>query len=489
MALDLHEEMQQLMQEKGMSEELVVRTIENLLISAYKRKFGHSENVEVRFSDDRHEVSLFAKKVIVDEAQDDSQEISIAEAHELLPDAELGDELRIELDPRKDFARSAVTTAKHAARQYMREITKDSLYAEYKEKEGEIITGYYQRERGNNIYVDIGKIEGVLPKRFQSPREIYHVNDRVKALVLKVEKTATGLQVVLSRTHTDFVRAIFETEVPEIYDKVVEIHKIVREPGYRTKLAVYSSREDIDPVGACVGMRGARIQAVIRELEGEKIDVLKFETDPVKFVKNALSPAEVRDVIILDEAKRQALAVVNDSQLSLAIGKQGLNVRLANRLCDWNIDVKTAKQFEEMDISSESRKAVSQLFGDADDYEGEIYEIRELPGVDQAVADALAAGGFDYIEDFINAEEERLAGIEGVTPESLAVLRKLIEEYVEVVEESSGEEAESNAGQPFAGEAETEAEEYECPECGGKITLDMTMCPNCGVGLSFEYEE
>jgi N utilization substance protein A len=486
MALDLREEIQQLMQEKGMSEELVARTIENLLVSAYKRKFGHSENVVVRFSEDNREVSLFAKKVIVDDVLDDSQEIDITEARELLPDAELSDEMLIELDPRKDFARSAVATAKQTARQYMREITKDSLYAEYKEKEGEIITGYYQRERNNNIYVDIGKIEGVLPKRFQSPREIYHVNDRVKALVLKVEKTATGLQVVLSRTHTDFVRAIFETEVPEIYDKVVEIHKIVREPGYRTKLAVYSSRDDIDPVGACVGMKGARIQAVIRELEGEKIDVLKFETDPVKFIKNALSPAEVREVIILDEAKRQALAVVNDSQLSLAIGKQGLNVRLANRLCDWNIDVKTTKQFEEMDISSESRKAVSRLFGDADDFDDEIYEIRELPGVDQAVSEALAAAGMEYIEDFINAEEERFVGIEGVTPEGLTALRKLIEEYVEVIEENAAEGAESN-DEPTAAEEE-QMEEYECPECGGKITLDMTVCPNCGVGLSFEYE-
>jgi N utilization substance protein A len=487
MALDLREEIQQLMQEKGMSEELVTRTIENLLVSAYKRKFGHDENVVVRFSEDNSAVSLFAKKIIVDEVDDDSKEIAINDAHQMLPDAEPGDEMLIELDPRRDFARSAVATAKQTARQYMREITKDSLYSEYKEKEGEIITGYYQRERNNNIYVDIGKIEGVLPKRFQSPREIYHVNDRIKALVLKVEKTATGLQVVLSRTHTDFVRAIFETEVPEIYDKVVEIHKIVREPGYRTKLAVYTSREDVDPVGACVGMKGARIQAVIRELEGEKVDILKYENDPVKFIKNALSPAEVRDVIVLDESKRQALAVVNESQLSLAIGKQGLNVRLANRLCDWNIDVKTAQQFENMDISSESRRAVSRLFGDSEDYADEIYKIKELPGVDAAVSEALAAAGIEYIEDFINAEEERLAGIGGIDVESLAVLRKLIEEYVEVVEENTEENAEPAGDAPPAGE-EAEVEEYECPECGGKITLDMTVCPNCGVGLSFEYE-
>jgi N utilization substance protein A len=488
MALDLREEIQQLMQEKEMSEELVTRTIENLLVSAYKRKFGHDENVVIRFSEDNREVSMFAKRVIVDDVADDSREIEISEARELQPDAELSDELLIELDPRKDFARSAVATAKQTARQYMREITKDSLFAEYKEKEGEIITGYYQRERNNNIYVDIGKIEGVLPKRFQSPREIYHVNDRVKALVLKVEKTATGLQVVLSRTHTDFVRAIFETEVPEIYDKVVEIHKIVREPGYRTKLAVYSSREDIDPVGACVGMKGARIQAVIRELEGERIDVLKFDSDPVKYIKFALSPAEVRDVIILDETKRQALAVVNDSQLSLAIGKQGLNVRLANRLCDWNIDVKTVQQFEEMDISSESRKAVSRLFGDADDLADEIYKIGELPGVDTAVSETLVAAGLEYIEDFINAEEERLAGIEGVSPESLVIRRKIIEEFFEGVEEKAGVNEEPADDMPEAEESEPEIEEYECPECGGKITLDMTICPNCGVGLSFEYE-
>jgi N utilization substance protein A len=165
------------------------------------------------------------------------------------------------------------------------------------------------------------------------------VNDRIKALITEVNKTPAGLQVVLSRTHTEFVRAIFDLEVPEIYDKTIEIHKIVREPGYRTKLAVYSNRDDVDPVGACVGLKGVRILAIIKELEGEKIDILKYDPDPKRFIKNALSPAEVRDVIILDEAKHQALAVVNESQFSLAIGKQGLNVRLANRLVDWNIDV------------------------------------------------------------------------------------------------------------------------------------------------------
>ncbi len=289
--------------------------------------------------------------------------------------------------------------------------------------------------------------------------------------------------------------------MPEIYDKIVEIHKIVREPGYRTKLAVYSTREDVDPVGACVGLKGVRIQTVIRELEGEKIDILKYDPDPRRFIKNALSPAEVKDVIILDEAKHQALAVVGESQLSLAIGKQGLNVRLANRLADWNVDVKTEEQFEEMDIASESRRAVSELFGDSEEYDEELSRISELPGVDEAVASALLENEIDFIEDYLALSEEDLAALKGVSPEQLEVLQKLIEENVEIVEEEAWSEPDEEAddGKMEAESSLEEAsqeeddddenEEYECPECGAHITLDMTSCPNCGIGLSFEYED
>jgi N utilization substance protein A len=450
----------------------------------------------------------------VDGVYDPVAEIDLEEAKELNPDADIGDELLIEVDPR-DFDRISVQSAKQTAHQSIREIQKDTLYSEYKGKEGEIIIGYYQRERNGTIYVDLGKVEGILPKKYQSPREVYHVNDRIKALIAEVNKTPAGLQVVLSRTHTDFVRAIFELEVPEVYDKTVEIHKIVREPGYRIKLAVYSNRDDVDPVGACVGLKGVRIQAVIRELEGEKIDILKYDPDPRRFIKNALSPAEVREVIILDEGKHQALAVVNDSQLSLAIGKQGLNVRLANRLVDWNIDVKTDAQFEEMDIASESRRAVSELFGDADGYGEELSRISELPGVDSQVAAALLENNIDFIEDFLALTEEETAQLSGISAEQIAALRLLIEEFVEVVEEDAGEDApyegsaeedaqgqEAEADQAEAaadGEGAVEAaagdapvdetEEYECPECGAKITVDMTNCPNCGIGLSFEFED
>ncbi|MDR1636574.1 MAG: transcription termination factor NusA [Treponema sp.] len=492
MATDMSEAIRQISQDRGISEELILKTIEDTLIAAYKRRFGNADNAIVRFSDDNREVSIYAQKQIVDGVYDPVAEIDLEEARELNPDAEIGDEILIEVDP-KEFDRLAVQSAKQTAHQSIREIQKDSLYSEFKDKVGEIVIGYYQRERNGTIYVDLGKMEGIFPKKQQSPRETYHVNDRIKALITEVNKTPSGLQVVLSRTHTDFVKAVFELEVPEIYDKTVEIHKIVREPGYRTKLAVYSNRDDVDPVGACVGLKGVRIQAVIKELEGEKIDILKYDPDPRRFIKNALSPADVRDVIILDEGKHQALAVVNDSQLSLAIGKQGLNVRLANRLVDWNIDVKTDAQFEEMDIAAESRRAVSELFGDADEYGEEFSRISELPGVNPEVVAALAEGNIEFIEDFLALTPEELEEFNGVTVEQFEALRRLIEEYVEIVEEEmvadTGDAAEEAGLDEAEAEEEAEIEEYLCPECGAKITVDMTSCPNCGIGLSFEYED
>ncbi|MCL2880013.1 MAG: transcription termination factor NusA [Treponema sp.] len=492
MATDISEAIRQLSEDRGISEELILKTIEETLLAAFKRRFGSADNALVRFNDDK-EVSIHAKKRIVehDGVYDPLTEIDIEEARELLPDADIGDEILIEIDP-KEFDRISVQSARQTAHQNLRDIQKDTLYSEFKDKVGQVIVGYYQRERNGTIYLNIGKMEGILPKKYQSPRESYHAPDRIRVLIVEVNKTTSGLQVVLSRTHTEFVRQIFENEVPEIYDKIVEIHKIVREPGYRTKLAVYSNREDVDPVGACVGLKGVRIQAVIKELEGEKIDILKYDPDPRHFIKNALSPAEVRDVIILDEGKHQALAVVSESVLSLAIGKQGLNVRLANRLVDWNIDVKTDAQFAEMDIAAESRRAVSELFGDTESEE--ISRISELPGVDPALAQALLDNGIEFIEDYLSMESGQLKNLENVSDEQLETLRKLIDEYVEIVEEENEEEYEENAESagetpPSEEEKAAEEDEYECPECGAKITVSMTNCPNCGIGLSFEFEE
>jgi N utilization substance protein A len=479
----------QINQDRGIPEELILKTIEDTLMAAYKHRFGSADNAVVQFDEINLEVAIYAKKKIVEQdgVYDPVTEIDLDEARELNPDADVGDEILVEIDP-KQFDRIAVQSAKQKAHQTIRDIQKDSLYSEYKDKEGEIIIGYYQRERNGTIYVDLGKMEGVLPKKYQSPREIYHSNDRIKALIAEVKKESSGLQIVLSRTHTEFVRAIFELEVPEVYDKIVEIHKIVREPGFRTKLAVYSNREDVDPVGACVGLKGVRIQAVIKELEGEKIDILKYDPDPKKFIKNALSPAEVREVIILDEGKHQALAIVNDSMLSLAIGKQGLNVRLANRLVDWNIDVKTESQFAEMDITAESRRTAMELFGDSESYDDEISRICELPGVDNRIAQLLLDNGIDFIEDFLALNPQELES-RGLSLEDLENLRKLIEEYVEIVEEETYEDEQDEKETEEEKEEDSESEEYECPECGAKITVDMTTCPSCGIGLSFEYEE
>jgi N utilization substance protein A len=276
----------------------------------------------------------------------------------------------------------------------------------------------------------------------------------------------------------------------------VEIYKIVREPGYRTKIAVYTNRDDIDPVGACVGLKGVRIQSVIRELEGEKIDILKYDSDPRIFIKNALSPAEVSGVVVLSEEKKQALAVVPEAQFSLAIGKQGLNVRLANRLADWSIDVKTEEQYEEIDQSAlDSRKAAEDLFTDSDDYD-ELSLISELPGVDERVAKLLKDNDLDDLERFLAAVKDKsVEAIAELSSDDIAVVEKLIAENVEFIEEEAQtdaviEESPQAVSQP-APETSGEQEEieYECPECGAKITAEMTECPNCGIGIVFDSED
>ena len=441
----------QIIQERGISEELVMHTIEDTLLAAYKRKYGTIDNAVVRFAEDASTVSIYAQKKILAESEpieDPALEISLEDARTYNDDAEPGDELLIEINPR-DFDRVSIQSAKQKARQSLREIQKDTLYSEFKDREGELIVGYYQRERNGTIFVDLGRTEGILPRRYQSPREIYRPSDRVRAMIYEVEKSALGLQIVLTRTHTDFVKKIFELEVPEIYDRTIEIHKMVREPGYRTKMSVYSTRDDVDPVGACVGMRGVRIQTVVRELEGEKIDVLRYDPDARSFITEALKPAEVEQVIVLDEGKRQALAVVPESQFSLAIGKQGLNVRLANRLTDWSIDVRTRAQVNEMDIGADSQRAAAALFGDVQE---EITDVAELPGIVPRVAAALKASGVELLETLVAMDEAQLRAVRELSEADIGDLRKLIEENVEIVEE------EPSAGKPIDDEVVPAAE-------------------------------
>ena len=477
------------LQYNGYTKEAVLSTIENMLKAAYKRTFGTNVNAVVQFNEDETDVAIYSRKVIVDGVYDPVTEIELEDAKKLSEECEIGDEIDILVDP-KEFDRSAVQTGKQSAHQSLSEIQKDSLYSEFKDKVGEIIIGYYQREKNGNIFVDLGKVEGILPAKNQSPREVFHKNDRIKALISELRNTRSGLQVVLSRTDPDFVRSIVELEVPEVYDKTVEIHKIVREPGYRTKIAVYSSKSDIDPVGSCVGPKGVRIQNVIKELEGEKIDILKYDPDPRVFIKNALSPAEVTAVVIQDEEKKQALAVVPESQFSLAIGKQGLNVRLANRLADWTIDVKPEDQCEELDaILEESRKAAQNLFNNTE-YE-EISNLSDIEGISDEILATLKSAGIETIEQFDNADAEgKLSEIEGLSEEDIVAVQNALDAAENYEEETeSPADTTSSDENEVAEDVASDDEVYECPECGGKITVDMTVCPNCGIEISFEYED
>lgn len=488
MASEIGEAIRQLMQEKGISEDSVKITIENMLKAAYKRTYGTADNAIVVFEDDLSDVKIYSRKQVVDGVYDPVTEIELEEAVALNPECEVGDEIDIQEDP-KTFGRSAVATGKQTAHQGLNESFKDNLYNEYKDKIGEIIIGYYQREKNGNIYVDLGKVEGVLPAKFQSPREKYEKNERIKALIVDIKKTSSGIQIVLSRSDPEFVRSIVELEVPEIYDKTVEIYKIVRDAGYRTKIAVYANREDVDPVGACVGLKGNRIQNVIQELLGEKIDVLKYDSDPTVFIKNALSPAEVSKVIILDADKKQALAIVPDTQFSLAIGKQGQNVRLANKLCDWTIDVKTEEQAADMDLSEVvSRQAALNLFKDNEDSDDD-NKIVSLPGIDERTAEILKENGIVDIQQFVDAYEEgTLDGIDGLSKNDIEAVNTIISENVEIVEEGEEKSAAEDAGADVQNEGSDE-DEYFCPECGAKITLDMTHCPKCGVEFEFTEDE
>ena len=487
---EMAEAIRQLIQEKGYSEDSVRLTIEKALKAAYKRTYGTDENAIVKFNDDMSDVSIYSRKTVIDGVYDPVREIELDEAKQLAGDeVEEGDEIDILEDP-KSFNRSAVSTGKQTAHQGLNETYKDSLYNDYKDKLGEIIIGYYQRERNGNIYLDLGnagRLEGVLPAKFQSKLEVYEANDRIKALIVEIKKTNSGIQLVLSRSDPKLVCQILEKEVPEIADGTVEVVKSVRDAGYRTKIAVTTKREEVDPVGACVGLKGVRIQNVIRELSNEKIDVLRYDEDPAEFIKNALSPAQVERVVIMDAEKRQALAIVEESQFSLAIGRQGQNVRLANRLCDWNIDVKTIEQAQDIDFSSVTTVATARnLFNDEEEYD-EITTVAELPGVDAEVAALLKANGIEQIQDFVDAYENNSIHIENVTKEQLDAINNLINDNVEFVEEE--EPAEEQVKPQEETKEEAEEEEYFCPECGAKITLDMTQCPNCGVEFEFAEDE
>lgn len=330
--------------EKGISKDIIFDALESALISSYKKNFGSAQNVEVEIDRSTGKVGVYANKSVSDNIEDDCLEISLEEARDIDEKYQLGDIVKIEITP-KNFGRIAAQTAKQVVIQRIKDAEREVVFDEFINRENEIITGMIQRISKNNVYIDLGKTEGVLPPTEQIEGEEYKQGDRLKLLILEVKKTTKGPQIILSRSHAGLVKRLFELEVPEINDGIVDIYAISREAGSRTKIAVHSKDPNVDPLGACVGFKGSRVKAIVDELHGEKIDIVIWNRDMGEFIANSLSPSKVLKVEV-NEKEKSALVVVPDYQLSLAIGKEGQNARLAAKLTNWKIDIKSESQYD-----------------------------------------------------------------------------------------------------------------------------------------------
>jgi len=352
---ELIEAMNALEKESGIQKEYLLESIETALVTAYKRNFDcEEENVKVTMDKETGEIHIYVEKEIVEEVQNDKTQITLEDAQKINKNLGLGDIAEIELVP-KNFGRIAAGTAKQVIIQKIREASREFLYNEFNERKGEIVSGIVQKADGGVVVVDLGRLEGIMTVKEQIPTEHYHVNDKIRACIVDVEKGLKGsTQVMISRAHNDFVRKLFELEIPEIYEGLIEIKSVSRDPGSRCKVAVYSQNPNIDPVGSCVGQKGIRIQNIINELSGEKIDVIEWNEDPAIYISSALLPAQVMAVDIKEE-EHFAQVIVPDNQLSLAIGKAGQNARLAAKLTNWKIDIKSESQFREMITSMQNQ--------------------------------------------------------------------------------------------------------------------------------------
>ncbi|MBR4150763.1 MAG: transcription termination/antitermination protein NusA [Firmicutes bacterium] len=343
MNMEFLEAIDALEREKHISKDMLIEAIESALVSAYKKNFGSSQNVRVSIDRETGDIDVFMRRDIVETVEDPYSQASLEEAQEIDPAYEIGDVIEYQVTP-KDFGRIAAQTAKQVVVQRIRETERGMIYDDYISRQTEVVTGYVQRVSNNIVFINMGKAEGILSQNEQIPGEKYRANQRLKVYVMDVKKTTKGPQVFLSRTHPGLVKRLFELEVPEIQEGVVEIKSVAREAGSRTKIAVCTYDENVDPVGACVGPRGSRVQAVVDELGGEKIDIINWSEDPGKLISSALSPAKV-EMVLIDENEKSSTVVVPDYQLSLAIGKDGQNVRLAAKLCGWKIDIKSHSKY------------------------------------------------------------------------------------------------------------------------------------------------
>lgn len=406
---DLNRVIEQVSKEKGMDRSVIIEALESAMLAAARRTFGQ-KRIEAKFNPDIGEVELFEIKTVMETVANPETEIDLPSAQKSLdPDAQVGDELLSKL-PAGSFGRIAAQVAKQSVIQKVREAERELIYAEFKNRKGELFSGIVQRIEKKNIIVNLGRTDAVLPEKEQIPWERYRQGDRIRAYILDVEMSHKGPQIVLSRTHPGFLIKLFEQEAPEVYEGIVEIKGAAREPGSRAKIAVYSTDPDVEPVGACVGMKGTRVQAVVQELRGERIDIVPWTPDPAEYVCRALQPARVSK-IFLDEDGHAMEVIVPDDQLPLAIGKKGQNVRLASRLTTWKLEVRS-----ESEVELERTKALASLIA--------------VPGVSDLVAELLYQGGIKSAEELAAADVETLLDIEGIEPDRAEALLQAVRDHL-----------------------------------------------------------
>jgi transcription termination/antitermination protein NusA len=448
MLTDLKKMIEQVSREKGVEKDVLVQALEEAVKAAAKKTFGAERDMEVSFNDELGEIEVFEFKEVVSEVTDEHLHVSLEEARELDPESELGDSLGMKMDM-GSFGRIAAQSAKQVIMQRLKEAERDIVFDDFKDRKGEIINGIVQRFDKGAIIVNLGRTEAELPGREQIPRESYRQGDRIRAYILDVKQFSRGPQIILSRTHPNFLSALFETEVPEISEGIVQIVQVAREPGSRAKIAVSSKESDVDPVGACVGVKGSRVQAVVQELRGEKIDIVTWDPDSAKFICNGLAPAEIVRVI-MDETNQTMEVVVPDDQLSLAIGKRGQNVRLASRLTGWKLDVTSESHYSEA-----LKENYMSLIG--------------VEGVGEKLAGNLFEEGFRSARDLAGATVDELMSIGDIPEEDAQAIIQSAGEYTPekntAPEEGAAQESENTVteddeeGQPADEESEPEIEE------------------------------
>jgi N utilization substance protein A len=413
MANQLRQQIEQISREKNINPEVIIAAIEDAILTASKKYYKSAEDLRSRFNGETGEIEVFAVRQIVENVETPETQIGLDEARTLIPEAEVGQEIEFPKDT-TILGRIAAQTAKQVIFQKVREAERDNVFSEYSGRVGEVVNGIIKRQEMGDFIVDLGRAEAVLPRKEQSRAETYQSGDRVRVAIVRVLKSAKGPQVIVSRTDPALLIKLFEMEVPEIYDGTVQIRGAVREAGERAKVAVISREKDVDPVGACVGMKGTRVQSIIRELRGEKIDIVEWNDDPVVFVEKALSPAKISRVTILDDEQKIMEVVVEDKQLSLAIGKKGQNVRLAAKLVGWRIDIKSEEE-KRQEVEAEMAR-MARI----------VDELRSLEahGVGEKSIQKLIDAGVAGVAHILEMTDEDLCSIEGIGPKTAEKIRE-----------------------------------------------------------------